>query len=208
MNQIGKELNGAWEERGVIGTRIEIDGNKLTVLWRSAPVLETTFRMAQKDGLLELKLKHNGLRYQNDVKNYATIRRIIFADGKLEVTQDFPISGESQEILQKTDRTRYGNYEIDDSILPQLQGTWKSNDGYFEITFHKDKMNFCGLVTRVHALKPKNISNGAELYMIADQDSSVEGWHGFSRLQYYGGILTSTMFVCDAPSVQYIFKKV
>ena len=44
-----KALDGAWEERGVIGTRIEIKGDKLTVLWRSGVVLETKFK-TERDG--------------------------------------------------------------------------------------------------------------------------------------------------------------
>ena len=42
MKKIYSELSGAWEERGVIGTRIEIDGDDICVLWRNAPVLETS----------------------------------------------------------------------------------------------------------------------------------------------------------------------
>ena len=52
-----KDLNGAYEEPYVIGSRIEIDGSKIIILWRASPVLETSFKIVEEDGRTELKLK-------------------------------------------------------------------------------------------------------------------------------------------------------
>lgn len=206
MIGLKKELNGAWEERGVIGTRIEIDGKRITVLWRSAPVLETTFKAQKADGKLELKLKYAGMRYKGTDKDYAEITGLTFADGKLELVENFPITGESRTTLSKTEYNRYGNYDIEDGVLSELTGTWKTDDGYNEITFKDDTMVINGTKTKVHALKPRGEYERGK-YIIADADPSVEGWRGFSRLEYFGGIISARMFVCDAPSVDYIFKK-
>ena len=66
-------LDGAWEEKGVIGIRIEINGSHIVVLWRNSPVLDTKFQLVEGENEKELKLKKNGLRYEDDVSAEANM---------------------------------------------------------------------------------------------------------------------------------------
>ena len=117
-----KELNGAWEERGVIGTRIEIDGKNITVLWRNSPVLTTMFKLKDAEGGAELELKSNGLRYEGSKSDYATVTRIFYSEGRLIFEEHFPITGPSKTELTKTECSRFGNYTVCDNVLKELQG--------------------------------------------------------------------------------------
>ena len=91
MKEIYSELTGAWEERGVIGDRVEIDGKRITVLWRNMPVLETKYKVEKSDGGYVLVLNETGLRYRSDASNYAELTRVFYKDGSLELTKFFPI---------------------------------------------------------------------------------------------------------------------
>ena len=175
------ELNGAWEMRGVIGSRIEIDGKNIVILWRNAPVLDTTFKVKESDGAIELILKKDGMRYAGTYSDYATVKSITLRDGKLEFVEHFPITGDSKTVMEKTSNSRYGNYEIVDGILDELQGVWKSADGFVEIKIEGDRMTFDGVDTRIHVLRSLYESAPKGQYLIADRDPSVYGWGGFDR---------------------------
>ena len=205
MKKMTEKLDGAWEERGVIGTRIEIDGKRITVLWRGGPVLETTFKIVVSESGFELRLKKNGLRYAGAYSDYAEVKSVTYADGKLTFTEYFPITGESKTTLSRTDRTRYGDYDIDQSVLPELQGVWKSDP--FEIEFKNDEAVLDGDKRRIVVLRPRNGYGSEGRYIIADSDPSVDEWHGFSRFEYEGGVIRTRMLVCDAPSVEFVFRK-
>ena len=205
MKKIYSELSGAWEERGVIGTRIEIDGDDICVLWRNAPVLETSYKAEKRGGGYELVLRKTGLRYKGDAKDYAEVTGLFFDGEGLTFTEYFPISGKSECRLTKTENSRYGNYTVCDDILKELAGTWKSADGFVEAVFKGDGLMFCGEPRKVHVLRP-NGTNG--VYVIADADPSVYEMGGFSRLEYDGAVLRTRMLVCDAPSVEYILTRV
>ena len=200
--------DGAWEERGVIGTRIEIEKGVLTVLWRNAPVLRTKFKPVEKDGGLELELKNNGLRYENDAKDYATVTRIFIKDGDLEFEEYFPITGPSKDVLQKTQCSRFGNYTICDDILRELQGTWRDSRGWHELVFRKDTLMVFGQTIKVHALRSNYESAPKDVYLIVDADPSRYELYGISRLEYRDGVLTGHELICDAPPVMLMFKKV
>ena len=133
--RIEAELNGAYEERGVIGTRVEIEGKSITVLWRNRPVLETTFKTEETDGGYLLRLEDSGLRNAGDPHVYATVTRVFVHGGTMEFDEEFPISGPSKNRLEKTALTRYGNVTICDELLPDLEGTWKEADGSGYWTF-------------------------------------------------------------------------
>lgn len=208
MNRYSAELNGAWEERGVIGSRIEIDGRRITVLWRNEPVLETTFKTEETENGLELRLKSTGMRYAKAVTDYAQVTRITYSDGRLEFVEYFPISGESRTVMTRTENSRYGNYEIVDDVLPQLQGKWKTDNDYMELVIRRDELSMNGRKTRIHVLRSKNPNEPQGQYLIADQDPSVYEWEGLSRFEFDGERITTRMLVCDAPSVRYVFEKV
>ncbi len=203
-------LNGAWEEPGVIGTRIEIDGTNLTILWRNAPVLETTFRISEKDDGLELIPKENGMAYSTDEKPYATVTRLFWHDGNLEFDELFPISGPSSQTLKKTMNSRYGNVTICDEVLEELQGRWVEVNGgeYFRISFRGDRMTLTDNGTRaVHAVRPNGYASMAGGVMIIDADPSVYEWRGLGNMTYDGAVIRLQMFVCDAEPMFLTFKK-
>jgi hypothetical protein len=202
-------LNGAWQEPGVIGTRIEIEGKNITILWRNRPVLETTFRTAEEDGGIELILKEKDLRNDPSEKPYATVTRLFCKDGKLIFAEDFPISGPSTDVLSKTELSRYGNVTICDEVLDELQGNWVEANGgdYFHLTFQGSRMTLTGNGTReVHAVRSNGWMNEPPV-MIIDADPSVYEWRGLCNMTYEGGEIRLQMIVCDAPPMYITFRR-
>ena len=200
------ELNGAWEERGVIGTRIEIDSPRVTVLWRNAPVLTTTFREVESGDNTELVLKHSGLRYDTSASDYAEIKSLIYEDGKLNMTEFFPISGESVKTLEKTGNSRYGDFTIVDEVLKELRGEWLDDGGTYPLKFSGNTLSFCGSKTKIHILR-SNSGYPPDL-RIVDENPACYGILDFTSLDYDGETITGRIMVCDAPSVRLVYKKV
>ena len=199
-------LNGAWEERGVIGTRIEIDAPHITVLWRNAPVLETTFSEVPEDGGTLLVLKACGLRYADSGKDYATLTRLFYRDGKLETVKDFPITGEDRETLEKTEHSRFGDYTIVDERLGELRGEWKDEHGIFSLTFSGDRLTANERTIRIHLLHA-NRESGDRL-KIADADPSKYEVLDYGQMEYLAGKIIARPMIFDAPPVELIFHKV
>ena len=208
MNACASALNGAWEEPGVYGNRIEIEGDRITFLWRNCPTLETTFRLKETDGGAELALKKKGLRNTPDSSPYADVTSLVWKEdergGALELTEYFPISGESRETLRKTENSRYGSYEIVDEVLPQLAGTWKDEKGFFTLTIRGDEIDLNGEKTRIHALRSKD---GDPRILLADQDPAITEWQGLSRFEYDGLCLHTRMLILDAGTVEIFLKR-
>ena len=207
MSKISDLLNGAWEERGVFGTRIEINGSRIVIYWRSSPVLKTTFKTVEKENGYELKLRDDGLRNNLTGPAYATVSELLFSDDRLTFTEDFPISGKSVSNFTKTDNNLYGNCVISDDLLKKLHGTWKTDDGYHELVFKRNTMSFTGKTVKIHAL----IFSGqnSEFFTIANEDPSIRDWEGFTQFQYKNGVISTSMIVLDAPSwPELIFKKI
>ncbi|MBP5617871.1 MAG: hypothetical protein J6X61_01810 [Clostridia bacterium] len=200
------ELNGAWEEPGVIGTRIEIEENRIVVLWRSAPVLTTTFRIQAGEEGEELLLKRAGMRYENAASDYATVAGLVYRDGVLTLTEDFPISGVSVTCLKKTANSRYGAFDAADERLGELAGTWKERGGYLTLTVTGDVMDLDGRQGRIHLLRSRNDPPGAPL-AIRDADPSVFAWGGIDGLTYDGERITGYRRICDASSEFLVFEK-
>ena len=202
---IRKELDGAWEEPGVISTRIEITGRRITILWRSYPVLETTFSAKRKEDVTELFLRETGMRNKGDTRIYADVTGLEYKDGKLTFREMFPITGESVTVLSRTEKSRYGNYDIADEVIKELQGIWKDSSGFFEFSVKKNVLTLNGEKRRIHVLKPRSGGH----YVIADEDPSVDGWDGFTRFEYHAGRVVTRMIVLDAPGPmpEYIFQK-
>ena len=206
MKKTGNELSGAWEEPGVIGTRVEIEGGRITVLWRGGPVLVTKFKTVEKNGFTELVLEDKGLRYRGALTDYATVTSVTVRDDIIELEKSFPITGPSKEILKRTANNRYGNYDIEDGVLEELAGKWRNDDMDAEAVFSGGTMTFFGTKRKVHVLRPRRQSSGP--YIIADEDPSVDDMGGFSRFEYLNGTLTTRMLICDGPTVTLVFKKI
>ena len=199
-------LNGAWEERGVIGTRIEIDVPHISVLWRNSPVLVTTFREQPTDGGVELKLKHSGLRYENADSDYAELKSLFLKDGKLRMTECFPISGENITSLEKTDRSRYGDFTVVDEVLKELSGEWREDGGFFPLKFHGDTLSVNGSKTKIHVLHSN--SGYPPNLRIVDADPSNYDIQMFMSLEYDGKEIIGRVMVFDASPMEFVYKKV
>lgn len=201
------ELNGAWEEPGVIGTRIEIAEPNVIILWRNAPVLVTRFKRVLVENGFELQLQENGLRYENAPSDYASVTKLFYHDNTLEMIKQFPISGESVSTLRKTENSRYGNYDIVDEILEELKGTWKDEAGYYELTFSKDVLKNRNQKIKIHVLKSKSEGTQNLDYKIVDQEASHYELFNFMTLQYTNGVLIGKIMVFDAKPMEVILKK-
>ena len=97
------ELEGAWETK-YIGTRIEIQGDQITILYRNRPVLETTFTLLEDGEIKYLRLINVGLRYKEDSKDYAIIDKLYLENEQLHLYKTFYIAGKHNEILHKTNK--------------------------------------------------------------------------------------------------------
>lgn len=194
------ELNGAWEERGVRGTRIEIEGNRILILWMNRTVLETTFDVKNENDGLTLEPADRGLRNSPQAEPYAEVTKLFLKEGKLEFEKLFEISGPSREVLEKTEFSRYGNYEIRDDILADIQGVWKNKDGFFKLTIKDDNALFGNTSAKIHVIKAGWLKPSDNEFWIADADPSVEGWEGFTRFRYENGRMFGKMIIYDAPS--------
>ena len=201
------KLNGFWEERGVIGTRLEIDAPHLTVLWRNDPVLETAFQIAPKGDGVVLLPEHTGLRYSRANEDYAELKELYFHDDCLELVKYFPITGESSETLHRTENSRYGNYDLADEILDELQGTWEDAHQLFRLRFTDDVLEMDDEQTCVVALRSKNAHTSQQRYKIADADPAVFSVIHLYSLDYIDGVLYGQNMICDAPPMQIEFHK-
>ena len=200
------DLCGAWEEPGVIGTRLEIEGDRLTVLWRSSPVLVTEFKIDnQLEDEYDIILKDSELRYSPSEKPYAKITSLRHTSDGLEFTEYFPISGESSALLKKTDNSRYGSYDVRADILPQLEGTWRDVHNRAEFTIKNGVFTIYGQSTRITLLSSR--SGSSNTFKIAAEDPSIHEFGGFFGLEYAGGTILGRPAVLDGPSVTLIFTK-
>ena len=124
----GASLDGAWKPRDY-GTRIEIDGDHILILWMNRAQLETTFTVTEEDGKTVLHLEKTGLRERGDQKDYAQITGLWVEDGQMHFVKVFDIAGEKSEVLSPTAESRYGNVTVvTEEELPRLEGLWKTND--------------------------------------------------------------------------------
>lgn len=193
---------GAWEEPGVIGTRIEIEGRKMTVLWRNSPVLETTFRTKTAGDLIELIPASNELSYTKGGPAYATVVSLVVDGDSLIFTEHFPVTGQSTERLKRTEDSRYGNYDFADNIIPELQGEWSTEDGSVTATVSGDVMTFGGVTKRIRILAPKNGGS----YRIATDNPAEYEFGYFTRPEYSGGVISAYEIILDGPSVRIELK--
>ena len=202
------ELLGNWEERGVVGTRIEIERGRLTVLWQSGPVLETAYRTEEaEDGAVVLRLKHTGLRYRGAASDYAEVTALSFADGKLRFVETFPITGKSESTLEKTARSRFGDCEFaDKEIFPQLRGEWATEDGRYRVKFAGNKMKFDnGETFAIHVLRSTSSSAASGVFRLVDEDPARHDLYHFCEVTYTGDRITAILPVLDARPLPVVF---
>lgn len=200
------ELEGAWEEPGVIGTRIEIYNSMLTVLWLNSPVLETRFKVKKSGERMEILPKSRGFRYKNDISDYAELKELYYENGTLTLLEYFPITGDSTTKLKKTDRSRYGNYVIADEAISELQGTWRDENCFIPLVFKGNVMYLNKNKIKIHLLRADG-ENASEGLRIVDVDPSVYNWDGLFDFVYDGVKITALLDVCDASPIRFVFRK-
>ena len=204
-----QKLNGAWEPRGYLGPRAEIRGRKLIRLWRSSPVLETGFSTEREDDRLLLKLEKTELQYAGSDRPYASVRACWYKDGALTFVDDFPITGESTEVLYPTDHSRYGNVTIvDREYLPKLRGKWVSNDSSMTLCFRNGVMEIDhdGSVYRTVRIAVVRNKGDGEVRII-NRDPACEELGMFAPLRWQGGTLHTYIPICDAAPGTIIFHR-
>lgn len=196
-------LDGYWEPNH-LGPRIEIKGKAIIVLWRNSTVLQTTFSEKIDGDRVILALKNNELKYSYEQKPYATVDELYYQNGYIHIVENFPISGLSTDEFKRTENSRYGAYDVVNELLPSLRGEWKSeNDWSFtikgnELTMFGEKMKIC-------VLRSKKYPN---LYKIVDENpANYEMLSGLRQFELKGDVITTAIQVCDAPSIDLIFKK-
>lgn len=202
-----KLLDGAWEEPGVIGTRIEIDDPTITVLWRNAPVLITKFKKKKIENGIELELRKKDLCYEKESSPYASLEKVVYQDEKLQIVEYFPITGESHTTLKKTNNSRYGNYEIVDEILEELEGIWSDKNQFYKLEFIKNECILNENKIKVHVLHSNSYPKERREYKIVDEDSSKWGIFHFHDLEYLNGNLVATEMIYDAGPQKIMFYK-
>ena len=203
-----KELDGAWEPRGYIGPRLEIRGRRLTRLWRGTTVLETTFRTRKDGDGVVLELKDGGLRYPGSAP-YAETVLCRWEDGAITLTDSFPITGESRDVLYPTENSRYGAYlPADKELLPMLEGSWVCEDSSLRLCFHSGRM-YWGHDTETDSAEIvclRAVSD--ERLCVRDRDPGREGVGPFGSVTPEGGVLFCRVFICDAAPAVFLFLKV
>jgi len=197
-------LQSNWEP-SYIGGRIEIKGNNILFLWRSAPVLKTVFSLKQDGNKTQLILKENELKYSYDNKPYAYVVDLYYQNKVLYITNDFPISGKSVDEYRPTDNTRYGSFIVDNSKLKELEGKWVS-DGMLNFVIKKDKLIYNDKTIKICLLKSFDIN--VDVLKIADVDPAKESAiQGLLPLRYINGSISTGIMVCDAPTVYITLRK-
>ena len=216
-------LEGAWQPSD-IGTRIEITGDTMLILWRNTPALETRFSVTEEDGKYVLHLENTELRHAsadlrmkrtnraNDGMVYAHVTGCWVEDGTMHLLKRFDIAGDREEILKPTNQSRYGDVTIvTEEMLPRLRGLWRTKDGDTALEFVGETLR-CR--NRGLSWDPEEIPVAVVRYNYAPEeihivhkDPAMESVFYFSDLRYDNGKLVALMHVADANSIEFVFEK-
>ena len=208
------DLEGAWET-DYIGTRIEIKGDHLTVLHRNRIVLDTNFVLSADGEVKILRLEKINLRYRDDGDDYGVVDKLYLEGNKLHLETTYNITGKDEEILNKTEASRYGDVEIvDEKFLPKLQGRWKATNSNFILEI-KGNVMICRYndgtemdrneITITH----NNDESDPNYCHIVHKDPAImEGISVFTRFTYTNDKLITYEIILDADSPQLEFEKI
>ena len=204
------DLNGAFEP-SYIGPRVEIEGDRLTFFWRGAPSLVTTFTASQEGEKTVLNLGYIGLKNRlTDEEPYAFVTSCSYENDTLTVVKNYVISGESVDVMHRTENSIYGDVTVvDDILLPLIEGSWRADSFGFEVTFKDGKLIMNGSFAGEQDIicVKYNYDKSDKMY-IRSKDPSVEAMFGLTDYCYENGRLTAIIPVCDAPSVTVEFNRI
>ena len=207
-------LDGAWKPNNY-GTRIEIDGDNILILWMNRSQLETTFTVTEEDGKTVLHLEKTGLRERGDQKDYAQITGLWVEDGQMHFVKVFDIAGEKSEVLSPTTESRYGNVTVvTEKELPRIEGVWKTKDRMdytLKIEGEKISWRFAKYEWEdpvEFAVVHENWDKDPDKFTIRPKNPAVDYFRGFTTFDYRDGKLHTQIPVYDAESPQLVFEKV
>ena len=149
------------------------------------------------------------MRYTGTSAPYARVKQCFYENGALTFVDDFPITGESTEVLYPTTNSRYGNVELVPEVLRQLSGRWESGGTSETITIRGDKLLFgygdCPKETvRIVAVRSRSTGE----VELVDHDPGRDMIAHFCPIKVQGDRLVTGYPVCDAPMVPLIFERV
>jgi hypothetical protein len=207
-------LDGAWKPNNY-GTRIEIDGDTMLILWMNRPQLETTFTVTEEDGKTVLHLEKTGLRERGDKKDYAQITGLWVEDGVMHFVKVFDIAGEKEELLSPTTESRYGNVTVvTEEKLPRLEGIWKET-GRMNYTLRIEGEKIFWRFAEYEWEGPVEIAvvhynweKNEDKFTIRAKDPAREYVGHFTTFDYRDGKLHTYLPVYDADSPKLVFEKV
>ena len=208
------DLEGAWEPE-YIGTRIEIKGDHLTILYRNRIVLDTNFALLTDGEVKILRLANNRLSYRDDKDDYAVIDKLYLENNQLHFETTYNIIGKDEEILNKTEASRYGDVEIvDDKFLPKLQGKWKAPNANFILEI-KGNVMICRYSdgsemdrNEITVIHNNDESDPNYCHIIHKDPAVMEGVGIFTRFTYENGKLITYEIIFDADSPCLEFEKI
>ncbi len=210
---VEETLQGYWETENY-GTRIEIDGDRLVILWRNRPVLETDFTLAEEGDDWVVRLARTGLRYRDAASDYAAVTDCRLREGKLCLCQKFVITGDSREVLGKTTNSRYGNVTvITGEALPRLSGLWRTADGVYEMKIDQGTLTWrCqgsewAAPEAVAVVLPRD-GEGPDDFCIVNRDPAEEFVCDLLPFRHEAGALITRPVVFDGSAPEIVFRKV
>ena len=174
-------------------------------------VLDCEFTLSSEGEKTVLKLESGELRNSPDDESaYAVITGCIYEDDKLTVVENYAISGEKTEVLERTKNSVYGDItRVDDILNPLINGKWECSEYKIKMGFDngKVKINMNQREKENYICMKYNCDKSGKMY-IRNADPSDEAIGGLVRVYYENGCIYGTIPVCDAPSIQMVLKKV
>lgn len=210
----GASLDGAWQPDNY-GTRVEIAGDKIVVLWRSAPVLETMFTVSQEGKRKVLRLEKTEMWDETRGHAIGAVTGCYVEDGKMHLLQHYEFAGDDEEILEPTTESRYGDAAvITEKMLPRIQGVWQTEDGSYAIRisgstlesrFRENAWAHPAKIAVVHY----NWRDDKDSFAIVPEDPAQHEIEPFTIFEYKkDGKLHARIIVHDADSPDFAFEKV
>ena len=212
-NVLGPRLEGAWQPDDY-GTRIEITGDTMLILWRNAPVLETKFTVSREDGKYVLHLEKTEQRDARDGRLFAHVTGCWVEDGKMHLLQHFEIAGDDEEILMPTKESRYGDVTlVTEKYLPRIRGLWRTKGGGgWEIEIVGETLRCRGLRDdkwrETIPIVVTRDNDDPERIRIVHKDPSEEHVSCFFDLKYVKDRLVAHEIIADGDSPKLVFEKV
>ena len=210
-NICGPKLEGAWQPDD-FGTRVEITGDTMLVLWRNAPVLETKFTVSGEGGKRVLHLEKDEMRNARDGRVFARITGCWVEDGMMHLLQHYDIAGDDEEILKPTKESRYGDVTVvSEKMMPRLRGRWiTESDGGGEMEFIDGTLRCRLRNEKWNGPVPIAVTRDndePERIRIVHRNPAEQDILYFFDLRYVDGKLVARVHIDDDDPIRLVFEK-